>query len=257
MKIPSYPGNASRFFPDLGFMYLSEKLTPPRIAYNLWAEQYDDQPDNLMLALEQEIFTRLLRDLSLNKKSVTDIGCGTGRHWKQLMEQHPTRVIGFDISEGMLNQLKKNYPLSETYLIPGDHFEGLKENHLCNVIISTLTIAHIRKIKKAFNEWNRILKPGGEIIITDYHPSALKKGADRTFLYQDKLIAVKNYVHSLEKITRIANQLHWRIKTFIEQVIDEEVKYYYKRRNALPLYEKFRGVPIIYGMHLRKDGPIA
>ena len=35
----------------------------PEMAYNLWADSYDSQPDNLMLALDEEVFTDLLNIL--------------------------------------------------------------------------------------------------------------------------------------------------------------------------------------------------
>ena len=44
------------------------------------------------------------------------------------------------------------------------------KNESCDCIISTLTIAHIQNAEEAITEWNRVLKPGGQMIITDYHP---------------------------------------------------------------------------------------
>jgi hypothetical protein len=42
---------------------------------------------------------------------------------------------------------------------------------------------------------------------------------------------------------------------FAERIIDDSVKEYYETQNALPLFEAFRNIPIIYGIHLKKaDG---
>ena len=101
------------------------------------------------------------------------------------------------MSEGMLKMLQQKFPQAETHHLINDELKEL-ENESCDIIFSTLTIAHIENAEKALQEWNRILKPGGEIIITDYHPSALAKGGKRTFNHNDKTIAVKNYVHSIE-----------------------------------------------------------
>ena len=69
--------------------YFSHKIFPtrttgPETAYDLWSEKYDHQPDNLMLALDEEIFSALLEGLNLQNKIIADIGCGTGRHWKNI-----------------------------------------------------------------------------------------------------------------------------------------------------------------------------
>ena len=85
------------------------------VAYNLWADAYDAQPGNLMLAWDEEIFSLLLNDLSLQNKIIADIGCGTGRHWQKIFDLHPKRLIGFDVSEGMLKMLKQKFPESDTH----------------------------------------------------------------------------------------------------------------------------------------------
>jgi hypothetical protein len=37
-----------------------------------------------------------------------------------------------------------------------------------------------------------------------------------------------------------------------ELYINESVKHYYRHQNALAVYEKFKGFPVIYGMHFRR-----
>lgn len=236
--------------------YFSHKIFPtrttgPETAYDLWSEKYDHQPDNLMLALDEEIFSGLMERLNLQDKIIADIGCGTGRHWEKVFEPHPKKLIGFDVSEGMLKILQQKFPRAETHHLISDELDNL-ENEYCDILFSTLTIAHIKNAKKALQEWNRILKPGGEIIITDYHPAALAKGGNRTFRYENKTIAVKNYVHSIETIKEIAAGLLLKVLCLTERSIDEQVKSFYEKQNALPVFEAWKGTPIIYGIHLKK-----
>lgn len=224
-------------------------------AYDMWSATYDEQPDNLMLSLDEVVFAELIENITFNSKIVADIGCGTGRHWEEIYTKQPIKIIGYDASEGMLAILKSKYPLAETYKLQTNHLEGLPDSS-CDIIISTLAIAHIKNIADAFSEWVRILKPNGDIIITDYHPEALAKGADRTFLYNGKQIAVRNYVYSIKKIKNITRKLNLEIETFIERKIDEAVKAYYEKQNALPVFERFNGVPIIYGAHFVKRNAV-
>lgn len=240
-----------------GYMFLRRKETDPRIAYDLWAAHYDEQPGNLMLALEEEIFSSLVGRISLEEKRVIDIGCGTGRHWKEMLDQHPARLTGYDVSEGMLQQLRQRYPLAEAYQISRDTHLPQLEDGSCDIIISTLAIAHIRYMEQALGEWNRVLKRGGKIIITDYHPAALAKGGDRTFRHKGRLVAIKNYVHPVEKIRGMAGHLNWEMITFIERVIDSRVRHFYEKQAALMVFERFQGVPIVYGMYLKKKDALA
>jgi len=220
-------------------------------AYDLWAADYDSQPGNMMLAWDEEIFSDLLNDMDLKNKIIVDIGCGTGRHWKKIFDRQPKKLIGFDVSEGMLKMLQQKFMQAETHHLINNELKEL-ENESVDIIISTLTIAHIENAGKALQEWNRILKPGGDIIITDYHPSALAKGGKRTFNHHGKTIVVKNYVHSIGKLKRIARQLHLEVFRLKEKSIDQSARSFYQKQNALAVYEVWKGTRIIYGIHLKK-----
>ncbi len=229
----------------------SVKETEPASAYNLWAASYDSQPDNLMLALDEQLFSGLLNNVNVQNKIVADIGCGTGRHWKKIMDRDPKKIIGFDVSQGMLQILQQKFPQAETHLLINDELQGL-QNESCDLVFSTLTIAHIENINKAIAEWSRILKPGGDMIITDYHPKALSKGGKRTFSYNRKTVAVKNYVHTIELIKEITQRLGLQEMGLVEKSIDDSAKPYYEKQNALSVFEAWKGMPIIYGLHLKK-----
>jgi len=220
-------------------------------AYNIWSSGYDDQPDNLMLALDEALFTGLIATVDFHNKTIVDVGCGTGRHWEKIYAKQPALIIGYDVSERMLKILKEKFPEAKTHQLKSNRLEGL-ENNSCDILISTLAIAHISDIENAFAEWNRVLKANGHIIITDYHPDALLKGGNRTFTHNGKLIAVKNYIHPTERIKDIADKLGFKFNTFIEKRIDERVKHFYEKQNALKVYERFMGMHIIYGTHLTK-----
>jgi ubiquinone/menaquinone biosynthesis C-methylase UbiE len=225
--------------------------TEPAIAYDLWARNYDSQPENLMLALDEALFSGFLERVNLKYKIVADIGCGTGRHWGKILSRKPLTLYGYDVSEGMLSKLKGKFPDALVYYMENNYLPQLGNNHV-DTIISTLTIAHIENIKEAFLEWRRVLKDGGEVIITDYHPEALARGGRRTFAHNGKTIAIKNYVHSIEKVFDTMQQTGFEFIEMDEKIIDDSMKRYYEEKQALHVFEKFKNVPIIYGMRLRK-----
>ena len=233
----------------------SVRETDPEVAYDIWSKEYDQQPDNLMLALDEQIFTALSNQTSITGKMLADIGCGTGRHWKFLLDKRPKSLAGYDVSRGMLEKLKQKFPEAETHRLERDLLPDIDSSSI-DLLISTLTVAHIENIGEAFTEWNRVVKPGGNLIITDYHPQALAKGGKRTFKQGQTLFAVRNYIHTLQHIREIADVLNWELVQFIEKRIDESMRPYYSKQGAEKIFENFKGVPIIYGMLLKKKNAI-
>jgi ubiquinone/menaquinone biosynthesis C-methylase UbiE len=233
------------------FQPVRQPESEPAEAYDIWAESYDNQPNNLMLALDQALCQEFLAVLSLRNKIIVDVGCGTGRLWPALFSQSPARLAGYDVSGGMLNRLRKKFPRAETNLMTGVTLTGLADNG-CDLILSTLTLAHLPDLTAALTEWNRVLRPGGDILITDYHPAALAKGGQRTFREGDRVIAVRNQIYPILQVLAIAHRLGLIKVTLIEKKIDESMRPWYEQQNALPVFRRFLGVPIIYGLHLKK-----
>jgi ubiquinone/menaquinone biosynthesis C-methylase UbiE len=220
-------------------------------AYDIWSFSYDMQPGNLMLDLDELIFTGLIKNINLNNKTVADIGCGTGRHWQKIYEKKPANVIGFDVSAGMLHQLLRKFPSAETHLTKDNLLKTTPDSSV-DCIITTLTIAHIKNIDEAIASWSRILKNDGDLVITDFHPSMLERGGKRSFRHDGKSLSVVNYVHSLEKVKKIFSKYGLTVIRQEERKVNEEVRSYYEEQNALPVYDRFKGMPIIYGLHLKK-----
>lgn len=221
-------------------------------AYNLWAPNYDQQPGNLMLHLDDLLFSDLLGRVQVANARVVDIGCGTGRHWKKIMSFGPGSLTGIDVSLNMLDRLKQKYPAAKVQHVSNIHLSTL-ENETCDIIVSTLTIAHIQGLRELLSEWQRILRPGGDILLTDFHPDLLLKGGKRNFFNEGKEVVIKNYLHSVNevKLKSFENNLY---PVFTKELkIDETMKTYYHRSNALHIYERYKGSPVIYGMHLKKN----
>jgi ubiquinone/menaquinone biosynthesis C-methylase UbiE len=230
---------------------VAKKEMDSQQAYNIWADSYDNQPHNLMLALDELVFSELLNEVLVQGKIIADIGCGTGRHWQKMLDKNPHKIIGFDVSEGMLHILHSKFPNAETHLLSGHTLNNVADNTF-DIVISTLSIAHIADAEAALKEWYRVLKPGGDMILTDYHPVALARGGKRTFKNNQEMITIKNHVHSIDRIKTITGQLHLKIIRLIEKPIEDSVKEYYEKNDALAIFEAWKNVPIIYGIHLKK-----
>jgi ubiquinone/menaquinone biosynthesis C-methylase UbiE len=220
-------------------------------AYDIWSDSYDSQPGNLMLDLDNQIFTELLENLDLQGCVVADIGCGTGRHWPRLYKKYPSQILGFDISAGMLRKLGEKFPDALTHQITDDELSVLGDSTV-DFLISTLTIAHIKNPQSAIGGWSRVLKKGGWMIITDFHPVMLENGGRRSFSHQGRTLSVTNYIHPLPFLQQILEQNGMQLIRREEKWMDESVKHYYASSHALPVYNRFKGSPIIYGLLLKK-----
>lgn len=239
--------------------YLPKRLLNTRIpeeeagaAYDLWSANYDDQPGNLMLDLDEKLFSRLLAGTCVKGKKVADIGCGTGRHWAKIQRQHPLSVTGFDVSAGMLHCLMEKFPEAEVHLIDNNLLPNVPTDTF-DVIASTLTVAHIENLEQALLTWCRILKSDGEILITDFHPDSLAIGGKRTFKHGNGHIAVRNFVHTVQFIKDFLSAHHYQLFYEEQIMIDETVRHYYEQQRALHVYKKFEGMPILYGLHFKRS----
>lgn len=228
------------------------RVKKPAEGYDAWAGSYDNQPHNLILHLDREILNSLLQTVTIQNRNLADIGCGTGRHWSELYKGKPASITGFDVSKGMLEKLQLKYPGAAVLLVKDHELTGTSDQQF-DLLLSTLTLAHIKNAKNALEEWNRVLQPGGEIILTDYHPDALRRNASRTFRHEGKTYAVESHVHPVYNIRQKAGQLGWTEIRYTERKIDETVKEFYLQQGAAALYQQYLGMPLIYGIHFKKQ----
>jgi ubiquinone/menaquinone biosynthesis C-methylase UbiE len=230
--------------------FLTEKTVVE--AYDIWAGSYDTQPGNLMLDLDEVIFSSLIQDIQFQNKYIADIGCGTGRHWQKLYERSPAVLTGYDVSTGMLKELSKKFPSAIVRLIADNRFNET-DTASYDCIILTLTIAHIKNVEEAIASWTRILKNNGDLVITDFHPEILASGGKRSFRHENKSYAVKNYVHPVGYIKQIFENNGFKIIKQEERYIDDSVRSYYENGQAMDVFQKYKGMPVIYGLHLKKQ----
>jgi ubiquinone/menaquinone biosynthesis C-methylase UbiE len=151
----------------------------------------------------------------------------------------------------MLKKLQDKYPSAHTSLITDNLFADIPDASF-DVIVSTLTVAHIENIEEAIQAWCRLLKPAGEIIITDFHPHTLAFGGKRTFKHDNAMLAVRNYVHPIYAIKDVLAKNNFELVQQEEIKIDDTMRKFYEDANAMHVYEKYHGFPVIYGIHLKR-----
>jgi demethylmenaquinone methyltransferase / 2-methoxy-6-polyprenyl-1,4-benzoquinol methylase len=105
-------------------------------------------------------------------KRILDIATGTGDFAIEAMKLNPEKIIGMDISEGMLQvgrEKIKRLGLEKTIeLRLGDSERlPLPDNYFDAVIVS-FGVRNFENLEKGLRDMNRVLKPGGTCVILEF-----------------------------------------------------------------------------------------
>lgn len=224
---------------------------PPGAAYRLWAESYDDQPDNLIFALDEALLRELSSEVDLAGKSVVDVGCGTGRHWAALEAAAPRRLRGVDSSPEMLERLRVRHPQALVDVRTGPTLDGFDDGS-ADVIVSTLMIGHVPDLEGELREWRRILAPGGDVVVTDFHPRAFQSGMRRTFAHRGSTFEVRHELRTTEELRSLFARAGFEVVRFAEEALDERARPYLERTGKLHVLGERFATPLVMGFHLRR-----
>ena len=147
---------------------------------------------------------------------VLDLGCGTGLELEEYYPLNPSaKVMGIDLSQGMLSVLKNKFPDKDINLICGSYFDVPIGVSVYDCAVSVESLHHFTKEEKIslYKKLYEALKDGGYFILTDYFASSdeeeylhhqtlltLKKEqgiADDEFYHYDTPLTVKHETESI------------------------------------------------------------
>jgi len=139
-------------------------------AYNNYAEQWAKRmrsgKNNAHEYLEKPAMYGKLPDLTgLN---VLCIGCGTGEECEHLKSLGANKVVGVDISEGLINYAKKSYPDLEFQVMDMENLDFSPESF--DFVYSSLVMHYVDSWDNTLDSISKILKKGGSFIFSTHHP---------------------------------------------------------------------------------------
>lgn len=148
------------------------------------AEQVEQMFDNI--APKYDFLNRTLsfgvdiiwRKIAVNKlkklqpKYILDIATGTSDLAIEAMKLQPQKIVGIDISEGMLQigrEKIKQRKLSETIYLQKADSENIpfKDNEFDAAMVS-FGVRNFEHLEQGLKEINRVLKPGGMLMILEF-----------------------------------------------------------------------------------------
>ena len=175
-----------------------------REAYKIWSEQYDTNENK----------TRDLEAISLRKNlkgkhftNCLEIGCGTGKNTKFLMEISD-QVVAVDFSAEMLAKAKQKINSNHVKFIQADinkewNFTG---NTKYDLVTFGLVLEHIESLDMIFEKLNEVVNSNGIIYIGELHPFKQYSGSKARFETADGLQEVSCFTHHISDFVTSAKK---------------------------------------------------
>lgn len=145
--------------------------------YDAQSNEYDKAHSSCtaseITAVEEIVVKSLLRRIEF--KDVLDAGTGTGRYAIFLAKQGK-RVEATDQSSKMLEVARQKAAEQGLSISFGkeDVSKLSAKDDSFDLVLCMLTLAHVEDLQKPFNEFMRVLRHGGHLIISDIHPDIQK-----------------------------------------------------------------------------------
>jgi len=158
------------------------------------------------------IYAKMLKHVALKPNSkVLDVGCGTGTLLFILAQRYDTSIkfYGIDPSEDMIIIAEKKsiekyahvtFSVGEGERLPYD-------NQSFDYIVSSLTIHHLShsKRREVVEEMHRVLKPGGQLFVTDFGPIRSIFGSFLALFLKNHAFVKDSLKHSIPELLKKFN----------------------------------------------------
>lgn len=138
--------------------------------YDVWAGSYDDEVNPMVASVEHALDRH---PPVWTGAAVLEIGCGTGRNLARALDRGAARVVGVDVSAGMLAVAERKLAGAPVTLHLADARRRLPlpDGALDGALIS-LVLEHLDgpDLVAVIAEVGRLLAPGGWLRICEIHP---------------------------------------------------------------------------------------
>ena len=141
--------------------------------FNSISGKYDFLNHFLSLGIDILWRKRAVRLLKNHQpKLILDIATGTGDFAIEALSLNPEKIIGVDISEGMLSVgreklIKKNLT-DKIELLSGDSEVLPFEDNFFDAVIVSFGVRNFENLEKGLSDMLRVLKPDGKVVILEF-----------------------------------------------------------------------------------------
>jgi demethylmenaquinone methyltransferase/2-methoxy-6-polyprenyl-1,4-benzoquinol methylase len=137
------------------------------------SQRYDFLNHFLSLGIDKGWRKKAIKILQpLNPRILLDVATGTGDFAIQALDLNPEKVIGIDISEGMLEMGRKKMQRlkvsDKVELYSGDSENiGFEENKFDAVTVA-FGVRNFENLEKGLSEIKRVMKPGAMLVVLEF-----------------------------------------------------------------------------------------
>ncbi len=146
--------------------------------YDRWSGSYDDDANRT-----RDLAGSVLRAMAdvFGGREVLELGCGTGLNTEWLAAR-ARRVTGVDFSKGMLRQAERRVAAPNVRFLRHDLAQTLPfDAGSWDVVVFALVLEHMASVAEPMAEAARVLRPGGSLVICEYHPCRQLAGGQARF----------------------------------------------------------------------------
>ncbi len=188
---------------DVASPDLEVEEKPQYDGYSDWAQTYDHEPENPVIAGEDLVLPRLLSPL--RKATVLDVGAGTGRHAVPLARAG-SRVTAVEPNDEMLSRAKQKTGAAGLTIefMPGDAYCPLDDARVFDLVLCCLVLSHVSDLRRAIGALAARVDADGHLVVTDFHPYNLLVGMRTSYGHKKVKYNVPNSIHLPSEYVELA-----------------------------------------------------
>ncbi len=212
--------------------------------YGKWAARYDQDP-NPLIEIEENVVLELIGNV--RGLRVLDLACGTGRYTARFAQQG-AQATGIDLSAEMLAQAARKRACDRFALIRGSLERLCFADHYFDLVLSALALNHIADLECVLEEITRVVKPGGTIVISDFHPYWLVFGQGHTEFFDEsgQEYRIHCHPHLFAEYWQLFQKFGLQLEELHEPKIDGHLI------DRFPHLTGYQGVPLALIMKLSR-----
>ncbi len=157
-----------------------------------WAERMRSGKNIAHEYLEKPAMYGKVPDLS--GLDVLCIGCGTGEECAYLKSLGARRVVGVDISDGLIEYAKKSYPDIEFQVMDMENLDFASESF--DYVYSSLVMHYVDSWNQTLVSIYKVMKKKGKFLFSTHHPATWGAGRIRAETERASLLGYKKHKES-------------------------------------------------------------
>lgn len=205
-------------------------------AYERWAPVYPPIAHNPLMRVEQAAMLEAWPEVA--GRRVLDLACGSGRYSRALLESKAAEVFALDFCMPMLQQVRGPQRVCASMMQLPFHAGSF------DIVVSGLALGHASGVRPWAAEVSRVLRPGGVILYSDFHPEAARAGLTRSFKDAANVtFTVPHQFYSVTEQTEAMAAAGLQVQAVRELRVGFELQEPFPGSDAF--YSRWHGLPIV------------